>query len=589
MSRIAVVRKEDCNPIGCGGYLCIRVCPINRKLGNEECIYKDHDTKAGIDEELCIGCDICVKKCPFGAIDIINLPAELNKPPIHQYGRNGFHLYQLPIPQFGKVVGILGRNGIGKSTAMQILSGLLHPNLGDWQKGITASLKDLVEFFKGTEAQFYFEKLQEGRIVLSYKPQQVDLIPKTTKGKVKTLLQKVDEREKYEEVVNILGLKHILENEIQTLSGGELQRVAIAACVLRKANVYIFDEPTSYLDIYQRIAVSKFIRSIADKETAVLVVEHDLIILDYMADLVHLMYGKETAYGIVSLPKATRNGINVYLEGYIKEENMRFRDHKIVFEPKPPAEKRKDTPVLVSWNNIKHEQGHFKLEAAAGQLKKHSVTGVLGPNGIGKTTFVKILAGVIKAKQGSIEGDIKVAYKPQYIESWEGTVQDLLGPYLQKHEVTVMRPLHMDKLLSKNIKELSGGELQRVAIAHCLCQDADLFLLDEPSAYLDVEQRLIVAKLIRNMMEDTGKTCLLVEHDLLFVDMVSDNIIVFEGTPAEKGIVTGPFSMQKGMNTFLTDLSLTMRRDETSHRPRINKSGSVKDREQKEADKRYYV
>ena len=110
MPRIAIVEKEKCNPVGCGGYLCIRVCPINRE--GEECIGKADDGKAKIDEKLCIGCDICVKKCPFDAISIINLPAQLENP-IHRFGRNGFHLYNLPIPIFGKVVGIVGRNGIG--------------------------------------------------------------------------------------------------------------------------------------------------------------------------------------------------------------------------------------------------------------------------------------------------------------------------------------------------------------------------------------------------------------------------------------------------------------------------------------------
>ena len=590
MPRIAVIRKEDCNPIGCGGYLCIRVCPVNRKLGTEDCIYKDEDTKAGIDEGLCIGCDICVKKCPFGAIDIINLPEELDKPPIHQYGRNGFHLYHLPIPQFGKVIGILGRNGIGKSTAMKILSGLLKPNLGKWEEGKIAEIEDLITFFKGTEAQNYFEKLKEGKITISYKPQQVDLIPKTTTGKVSDLLKKIDEKKQYEKIIEILDLQHVLENDIGKLSGGELQRVAIAACVLKKANVYIFDEPTSYLDIYQRIKISKFIRSLADENTAVLVVEHDLIILDYMTDLIHLMYGKETAYGIVSLPKASRTGINVYLEGYIKEENMRFRDHKIMFEPRMPSTRKKETPTLTEWSNIRHTQGHFTLTAKEGSIKRHDVTGILGANGIGKTTFVKILADVIKPKEGKIETQVKVSYKPQYIDSLpDTTVQELLGNTLEKYDILVMRPLHISKLIAKNIHELSGGELQRVAIAYCLSQDADLFLLDEPSAYLDVEQRLIVAKVIRENMEQRGKSCLVVDHDLLFIDMLADNLIVFDGVPAEKGMVHGPFSMQEGMNTFLKGLELTMRRDEESKRPRINKPGSVKDREQKEANKRYYA
>jgi len=168
-------------------------------------------------------------------------------------------------------------------------------------------------------------------------------------------------------------------------------------------------------------------------------------------------------------------------------------------------------------------------------------------------------------------------------------VQELLGNAMLKYDTGVMRSLNIHPLLSKKLNELSGGELQRVAIAYCLSQEADLFLLDEPSAYLDVEQRLIVSKVIREVMEQRGTSCLVVDHDLLFIDYLSDNLIVFDGTPAEKGIVLGPYNMQDGMNAFLAELDLTMRRDEASHRPRINKPGSVKDREQKAANKRYYL
>ncbi len=250
MVRIAVVDKERCHPMECGNYLCVRVCPVNRN--GVECIVEDTDTKIKIIEETCIGCNICVVKCPFDAISIINLPEELKEAPIHRYGENSFALYRLPIPMFGKVVGILGKNGIGKSTAIKILAGVLKPNFGGKQE---VSYDELIRHFKGTEAQNFFEKVKREEIKVSYKPQQVDLIPKHFDGKVIDLLKKADEKNAIQKIVDLLSLGEILDRDVKQISGGELQRVAIAATVLKKANLYIFDEPSSFLDIKQRIKV----------------------------------------------------------------------------------------------------------------------------------------------------------------------------------------------------------------------------------------------------------------------------------------------------------------------------------------------
>jgi ATP-binding cassette subfamily E protein 1 len=357
---------------------------------------------------------------------------------------------------------------------------------------------------------------------------------------------------------------------------------------LKRANVYIFDEPTSYLDIRQRIKISQFIRNLADQNTAVLIVEHDLIILDFLTDLIHLMYGKEACYGIVSQAKATRTGINVYLSGYLKEENIRFRDHEIKFAEHPPV-KKTGHAKLTSWQGLEKKLGHFKLVAKRGQIHKHTVNGVLGANGIGKTSFVKILAQDIKQDKGDIE-KITVSYKPQYLKSdSDELVANILKEAVAHHDTQLVRPLNLKPLLLKKLNELSGGELQRVSVALCLSKQADLYLLDEPSAYLDAEQRLTVSRVIREFIEHKGASALVVDHDLLFIDYLSDHLIVFEGDPALHGEVKGPFTMEEGMNKFLSELKITMRRETESLRPRINKLDSQMDRKQKSDNKLYYT
>lgn len=580
--RIAIVHKDKCSSLKCNS-LCFKLCPMNR--ADKECIVLDSNNKAVIDESLCTGCNICSNRCPFQAIEIINLPEALNKPPIHRYGENAFELFSLPAPVFGLVTGLLGKNGIGKSTAFNLLAGFISPNLGNYTD--PPDFKEIISHFKGTELQRILEKLRDKQILLSHKPQQVDLLPKQFKGTVRQLLEKVAKAQSLNQITEKLELSNFLDNDLSQISGGELQKVALAAASLKKANLYLFDEPSSYLDIKQRIKVSEFIRSLVDEKTAVMVIEHDLIIFDYMADLINIMYGQPACFGVVSGLKSTREGINTFLDGYLKEENMRFRPYPIKFE-KTQKKKKAKPVILISWENLTKKLGKFQLKAEAGSLYLNEIVGVLGENGIGKTSFIKLLAGLIKPDSGKIDKKIRIAYKPQYLET---SSDQLVADFLAKasslyHQLIV--PLELEKLFTKKLSQLSGGELQRVAIAHCLSQEADLFLLDEPSAYLDVEQRLLISKVIKNLTEERNLAILVVDHDLMFLDYLSDRLIVFSGLPAKEGILRGPFPMEEGMNLFLSSLGITLRRDKISNRPRINQVGSVKDREQKEKGKLYY-
>jgi ATP-binding cassette, sub-family E, member 1 len=578
MTRIAVVEAEKCHQTRCGGLLCAKVCPVNRT--GQDCVFEGEDKKAKIHEELCIGCGICVMKCPTNAITIVNLPDSFNATPLHKYGESGFQLYDLSIPLFNRVVGIVGKNGIGKSTAMKILAGLLKPN---FKTDHEATIQELIDHFKGSEAQLYFERLRDKKVTISYKPQQVELIAKSFTGTVRDLLNKVN-AEKLPAMAVKLDLVEVLDRDISKISGGELQRVAIAATIMKDANVYCFDEPTNYLDIKQRLRVSRIIKELATETTAVVLIEHDLIILDYIADIVHIMYGKENAYGVTSGPKTTKAGINVYLSGYLKEENTRFRNKAITFQPKFASETVRDNE-LCTWPAFHKELGTFTFDAKEGVIFQHDIIGVLGENGIGKTTFMRELSQLSGETK---HGKLRISYKPQYIPVPDVSVLEYIGNALQ-YEQQLMVPLDLHELLERNLSELSGGQLQRVAIAKCLGEEADLYLLDEPSAYLDVEQRLLMSKIIRDMMQMKGKACLIVDHDLLFIDYIADKLIVFTGKPAVHGNSQGPYTMAEGMNLFLKDLQITFRRDEESHRPRINKADSVKDKEQRSSGKLYYT
>ncbi len=592
MARIAVIDRELCKPHDCYKE-CIRFCPIVRTGKNA--IFLDEESKRPvIAENLCTGCGICVKKCPFKAITVVNLPDELEEECVHRYGENMFKLYRLPVLKEGRVLGLLGPNGVGKSTSIKILSGEIYPNLGRVEEA--PSKEEVIRFFRGSELQPYFEKLFSGKIKVVVKPQYVEKIPRVISGRVRDLLERVDEAGRFKEVVELLELEKVLDREIKLLSGGELQRVAIAAVALRDVDVYMFDEPSSYLDVKQRLKAAKLIRRVASWSKTVVVAEHDLAVLDYMSDHVCILYGKPGVYGIVSKPHGVRNGINIYLEGYLPEENLKFRREPVKYfytaREEAPLEER-----MASWGDLEKRLGDFTLQVRAGEIYRGEIIGILGPNGIGKTTMVKLLAGILEPDSGYVATQhLKISYKPQYIapktsktvrEVLEGLSEGILSDPWFKAEV--FEPLTLEPLLDQPVDTLSGGELQRVAIAACIAQEAELYLFDEPSAHLDVEQRLAVARVIRRVTEKRRAATFVVEHDLIAMDLIADRLMVFSGEPGVKGMANPPTSLRKGMNQFLREVGITFRRDPSTGRPRANKEGSWLDRHQKEIGEYFYA
>jgi ATP-binding cassette subfamily E protein 1 len=580
--RIAVINKDRCQPRKCAKE-CEYFCPPVR-TGDETITFVDG--KPVITENLCVGCGICVRKCPFGAIHIINLPDELENPS-HRYGKNGFALYGLPVPTEGRVTGLLGPNGIGKSTAVAILSGLLTPNLG---RG--ASWGEAIESYSGSALGDYLRRVVEKGVKTAYKPQYVDRIPKSYSGTVEGLLEKTDERGALAGLAKRLNLSPLMDREISSLSGGELQRVAIVACAARDADVYFFDEISPYLDIYQRINAASAIRELSETKS-VMVVEHDLALLDLLAENVHLVYGTPGAYGVITRPKGVRVGINQYIKGYFSEENIRVRSEPIVFEVHAPRAE-KDVPLLVGYETFTKKYPQFVLEAERGEIRKGEVVGILGPNGIGKSTYIKMLAGVEEPTTGNLDLKLKVSYKPQYLKAEsELPVQGFLRKINREfdssyYQSEFVKPMGLEKLMDQTMDELSGGELQRVAIVGCLSRDADLYLLDEPSAHLDVEQRMMAAKVMRRFAESTQRSVLVVDHDIYLIDLLSEKLMVFEGEQGKRGVAHPPVRMREGMNRFLASIGITFRRDEDTRRPRVNKPGSRLDRSQRESGEYYY-
>jgi ATP-binding cassette subfamily E protein 1 len=585
LTRIAVIDRELCRPKKCG-HLCVRICPKNR--ANEECIVVEKETDYPvIDENICIGCGICSNKCPFGTIKIVNLPEQLKEKPIHRFGKNQFILFRLPYPIPGQIVGLVGSNGLGKTTALMILSGQIKPNLGESRKKFNIS--ELMKLFRGTELQNYLEKLQDKEMKVSFKPQRVDKLPEKYSDKVSKLLKKTDERGILNDLIDKFGLEDLQDDNIKEVSGGELQRVAIAACLAKDADIYYFDEPMSFLDVFQRLEVSKTIRKFCH-EKSVIVVDHDLATLDFLADRIHIFYGVPSVYGIVSNPYSVKAGINAFLDGYIREDNVRIRSESIRFVS-GFIQTTRGSGILIDFNNIKKTLGDFSLNIKKGELYQQEVLGILGANALGKTTFARILAGEIKQDSGKINGKVKISYKSQYPRTdFDGTVNQLLTSISKEFKTSsykseIIKPLGLEKFMRRKVKNLSGGELQRVAIAASLGQEADVYLLDEPSAFLDVEQRFSLANMIRKIVEKRECSAMIVDHDLLFLSQIADRGMVFLGKPGKQGYTEELTKVEKAFNSFLSRVGVTFRKDPQTGRPRANKLNSQLDKEQKDKGK----
>jgi ATP-binding cassette, sub-family E, member 1 len=528
------------------------------------------------------------------------------------------------MPRPGQVLGLVGTNGIGKSTALKILAGKQKPNLGRFET--PPDWAEILKYFRGSELQNYFGKILEDNLKAIIKPQYVDHIPKAVKGRVIDIINTKNQRNNVDWVLTQLDLNHIKDRDVEVLSGGELQRFAIAVVMVQKADVYMFDEPSSYLDVKQRLKAADVIRTLVDPSTEegiknyVLVVEHDLAVLDYLSDYICCLYGTPSAYGVVTMPFSVREGINIFLAGFVPTENLRFREEELSFKLSTNVDEvsgqpqRKATYTYPTMTKTMSGGGEFDsrfvLHVEPGQFTDSEIIVMLGENGTGKTTFIRMLAGLLKsdeAVQAAAEGDedraaelgvpsLNVSFKPQKISpKFQGTVRELLHKKIREAYVhpqfvsDVMRPMAIEPIIDNDIQTLSGGELQRVAIVLCLGTPANIYLIDEPSAYLDSEQRITAAKVIKRFVMNSKKTAFIVEHDFIMATYLADRVIVYSGVPGVEATANSPQGLVNGMNTFLKQLNITFRRDPTNFRPRINKLNSIKDQEQKAAGNYFYM
>lgn len=568
MPRIAVVDERLCFPLKCN-LECIRGCPVNRL--QKDCLYlydkrkgkKDereqapvHVTKreyskeerenglAEVDAELCTGCGICPKVCPFHAITIINVAEAKPEDLVYSYGYNAFGLYKLALPKKG-LVAIVGENGCGKTTNVKLLAGQLEPQ--------GRPSKEIGEYFK------------HDRRKVAWKPQELS-VPNERKT-VGELLEGIDEAGRLPELIELMDLGKLLGRRLDELSGGELQRVFVVAALAREKDAYFLDEPFSFLDYAYRIRLTEHLKE-NFSEKRVLLVDHDLSLLSYVCRQAYILYGRESAYGIVSQVYATDRAINMFLGGFITPENVRFRKEEISY--KQYAEAAHDKTVFEIGETTVKKGSFMARNESVIPLLEGEVVGIAGPNGIGKSALCEKIHA---------DSNGKTAFKKQLLDR----EPKLVGESLSAEDLfaeNALKALDLKRLEFLKQTGLSGGQLQRLKIFECLSQEKPLYILDEPTNMLDAAARIKLSKVLRERAEGE-RVVLVVDHDLEFLYNTADRLIVMEGEPAVEGRVAGTFGKEEGVQRLLRQFGLTYRRDEQTHRLKLNKRGSRKDTELK--------
>ena len=656
MTRIAIIDPDKCKPEKCSKE-CIKSCPPQKSgkqvielidIENIGLQFNSQTTKSNLNpmlnidkltnkkkiakiaESLCIGCNQCVRTCPFEAIKIINLPEENPLDIVHRYSINGFRLYKLPILKPNCIIGIVGANGVGKTTLIDILSNQTRPNFENFSKTFTD--KEIINKFRGTVLQDYLKDLYGNKLTFSIKEQKIkQKIPKkiiTVKNFLKSKSIDLDIINPLPESYYFLEINKIIDLNLQTLSGGELQKLLCWITVLTPASVYIFDEPSNFLDVKQRLEISKLIRSINNQNKYTIVIEHDLSMLDYISDELYIVYGKAGAYGIVSKPLTSLEGINMYLSGYITTQNIRFRDEEFNFKSSSQITQITQTTLtqtssnsnekLLIDNDNKNKQIEktnifeyssniikftgYELSIPSGSIRlSNSIYVILGENGTGKSTFInwisKTIGCSVSVKEQSTEIKKFINQDNTYPSVLEFLHHKIKSSYFNPtFQTDIIKQLEIDQILTRKLDELSGGESQKVFIALCLGTPADIYLFDEPSANLDIEKRLKITKIIKKFIINNNKTAFIIEHDIMMSvafgqEHDSKIILVKEDSydfvnKIKKCSISEPLNFDKGINSFLQLMGITMRLS-SNNRPRINKLNSQLDQEQKKTGKYY--
>jgi ATP-binding cassette ChvD family protein len=487
---------------------------------------------------------------------------------------------------YGAKIGVLGLNGSGKSTLLRIIAGLDPNYIGKitFSKGYSVGMFEQEPYFEAGKT--VKEVVEEGRaevvgLLREYEAVSLRFGEDLSPDEMERLLEKQGKLQEQIEAVNGWELEHQLEiamdalrcpppdGKVDNLSGGERRRVALCRLLIQEPDILLLDEPTNHLDAE---TVQWLEQHLQQYKGTVIAVTHDRYFLDNVAGwILELDRGQGVPFQgnysswleqkktrlaqeekteskrqktlerelewIRLSPKGRQAKGKARVTRYeqlVGEEQAQQADDLEIYIPSGP----RLGDVVVEAANLSKNYGDCLLfDNLSFSLPKGGIVGVIGPNGAGKSTLFKMIAGLVKPDTGTlILGEtVKLGYVDQNREIdgnlnvWECISEGKETVSLGKVEVNsrgyVSRFNFSGSDQQKMVKDLSGGERNRVHLARMLKEGANLLLLDEPTNDLDVN----TLRALEEGLDHFGGCAVVSSHDRWFLDRVATHILAFEG------------------------------------------------------------
>lgn len=434
----------------------------------------------------------------------------------------------------GECVILCGRSGSGKSTILRTVSGLAPVFYECFLQGkievdrqIPAELESenraklFGVVFQDPRSQFFMNTVQDE---ICFAAENIGVPSKKI-------------REMLHEVSNFVGIEGLLSRNIDELSSGQKQKVAIASSLILQPKVLILDEPTSNLDAQGAKTLVEIIKKIKGRGIAIIISEHRFDVF------------KEAADRFLYIDRGKLNKI------WTREEFENLSDEKLSSLGLRPKMVVKNSNIHVKTDkdlllDIHSLSFHYKktregIDNINLQLYRGEVVSLLGNNGAGKTTLCKVISGLLKENSGTIEykGKIsncnlrnKFCYFVMQDADYQLYSDSVAGEIVFGKKVTeklkqdLIESLNAFKLMAlkdRHPASLSGGEKQRVTLAAAYCSDVDIYILDEPTSGMDGDGLRAIIKWVK-LLAEKGKIVIIITHDLLLAEATSNKFIYLE-------------------------------------------------------------